>query len=240
MRLRFRHFGANLWARAFLRNCRRQMRDLAVDRAEVQRAIRDRAQALFDQRFDALPDKKARSILAMCSLVLAACEALEKHTAARAAAFDAVRRAFAATGSGPLVWLVKVYLWWHRDPVEDLQGRSFVEQGRRMYGQSMQFAEEKTDESADMLVTRCAFHQFFVDHGRPELTVLVCAWDRNWMDVVDRSGRPIRTERPSTISTGGECCRFRFIRDAHKDALEERDVVLVQIASRSRDEELAV
>jgi hypothetical protein len=215
------------------------MRGLAVDRRAVERAVRERTQRLFDERFESLPDKKARSILAMCSLVLAACETLERHGVERGAAFETVRRAFAATGSGPLVWLVKLYLWWHPDPVEDLSWRSFIEQGRRMYGRSMTFAEEKTADAADMLITRCAFHQFFVDHDRPELTVLVCAWDRNWMDAVDRSSRPIRTERLSTISTGGECCRFRFVRDADKDASVSRDVVLVQLQARTRAEQPA-
>lgn len=239
MRLRFKHFGANLWARAFLRNCRREMKPLAVDRHQVDQAIRRRAQALFDERFDSLPDKKGRPILGMCSLVLAACEALEQQLDDRAAAFDVVRRAFAATYPGPLVWVTRIYLWLHRDPVGNLLGRSLDGLSRRMYGKSMQFTEEKTVESADMLVTHCAFHQFFVDHGRPELTVLVCAWDRAWMDVVNRSSRPIRTERPSTISTGGECCRFRFIRDAAKQDADAHDVVLVQLEAPSGERELA-
>ena len=106
---------------------------------------------------------------------------------------------------------------------------SMAKQGQRMYGKSMEFADENTEDSADMLVTRCAFHEFFVGHGEPSLTVLICAWDRNWMDVIDQSARPVRTERPTTISTGGDCCRFRFIRDAEKSGKEPNDVVLVQL-----------
>jgi hypothetical protein len=75
--------------------------------------------------------------------------------------------------------------------------------------------------------------------GEPSLTVLICAWDRNWMDLIDQSPRPVRTERPSTISTGGDCCRFRFIRDAQKSGKEPNDVVLVQLenARQSRTKE---
>jgi hypothetical protein len=36
-------------------------------------------------------------------------------------------------------------------------------------------------------------------------------------------------ERPSTISTGGDSCRFRFIRDHDKRGVEPVDVVLVQL-----------
>jgi hypothetical protein len=232
MRLRFKNFGANLWARAFLRNCRREMTPRLNDTRAVGQAIRRRAQALFDESFDALPDKQARSILGMCCLVLAAAEELQTSIGDAAVAFDTVRRAFASTYPTPLSWIVRVWLWFHRDPVKNLLGLSFAKLGQRMYGKSMQFADEKTDHAADMLVTRCAFHQFFVDHGRPELTVLVCAWDRAWMDVVDRSSRPIRTERLSTISTGGDCCRFRFVRDEQKHTQEPHDVVLVQLESQ--------
>ena len=233
MRLRFKNFGANMWARAFLRNCRREMSPQVTDPRALDQAIRRRAQALFDARVDGLPDKQARSILGMCCLVLATVEELQNTIGDAAVAFDTVRRAFARTYPTPLSCIVRVWLWLHRDPVKNLLGLSFAKWGQRMYGKSMRFADEKTDHAADMLVTHCAFHQFFVDHGRPELTVLVCAWDRAWMDVMNRSSRPIRTERLSTLSTGGDCCRFRFVRDEHKRAQEPHDVVLVQLESQS-------
>ena len=90
-------------------------------------------------------------------------------------------------------------------------------------------SEEKETNSVDLLVTQCYYHQFFVDHGEPGLTLLVCAWDRNWMNVVDESFRAIRTERPSTISTGGDCCRFRYVRDEDKSGKSLNDIVLVQL-----------
>ena len=168
-------------------------------------------------------------ILAMCSLVLAAFRELQHDLEASSAAFDAVRQAFAMTYPTPMIWLFRLWLWFYGDPVKDLQRRSMAKTGRRMYGKSMEFDEEKTQDSADMLITRCAYHEFFARHGAPELTVLICAWDRVWMDVVDRSSRPIHTERPSTISTGGDCCRFRFVRDSQKAGKEPNDIVLVQL-----------
>ena len=44
--------------------------------------------------------------------------------------------------------------------------------------------------------------------------------------VLDASPRPIRTERPTTISTGAERCHFHFIRDPAKAGKGTRDVVL--------------
>lgn len=232
MRLNFKSLGANFWARGFLRNCRREAKPLVSNVRELDRAIRRRAQELFDEGFDALPDAQGRSILGMCSLVLAANEEMERRASDSQATFDTVRRAFAATYPGPLVWFTRTFLWFTRDPLGSLKRRSLSAISRRMYGQSMEFAEEQTDETADMLVTHCAFHQFFVDHGRPELTVMVCAWDRAWMDAINRSRRPLRSERLSTISTGGDCCRFRFVRDADKRDPDPHDVVLVQLEVR--------
>jgi hypothetical protein len=93
----------------------------------------------------------------------------------------------------------------------------------------MEFAEEKTDDTVVLVVRRCGYHKFFVDHGEPTLTPVLCIFDHVLMDILDRSSRPVRTERPSTISTGGDSCRFRFIRDQDKRAAEPVDVVLVQL-----------
>jgi hypothetical protein len=233
MRLKFRSFSASFWARGFLRNCRREMKPVVDDVRSVERDIRRRAQALFDERARSLPDKQARVITAMCSLVLAAYRSLGDQAREPEAAFETVRRAFARTYPAPMTWTVRLWLLGHRDPVANLRGRSFEKMGQRMYGKSMEFAGESGQDSVTMLVVRCAFHQFFVEHGAGELTPLVCAWDRAWMDAIDRSSRPIRTERPSTISTGGDCCRFRFVRDADKQGQDPNDVVLVQLQSRA-------
>jgi hypothetical protein len=109
---------------------------------------------------------------------------------------------------------------------------NFAARGRKMYGKSMQFDHEHTSDGVDMLVRRCSFHQFFVDHGVPGLTLVVCNWDRNWMDLLNASRRPIRSERPTTISTGGDCCRFRFIRDVEKGEHDTNDVVLTSLSLR--------
>lgn len=100
--------------------------------------------------------------------------------------------------------------------------------GQRMYGTSMGFAQEQTSDRVTLIVNRCAFHRFFVEHGEPELTQLLCAWDRHWMDVIDSSKKPVRTERPTTISTGGDCCRFHFVRDEAKAGKPKSDVILEQ------------
>jgi hypothetical protein len=210
------------------------MTPLVDDMPALENKIRCSAQAVFDEDFGTLPDKQARAFLAMCSLVLASFRELKSVVGDSAVAFDAVRRAFAATGAKPMISLVRLWLWWFRDPVGYLQQRRPIARfARRMYGKSMEFGEEYGEDRADMIVKRCMFHAFFVRHGAGELTPLICAWDRGWMDAVDGSSRPIRTERLSTISTGGDCCRFRLIRDADKPGKQVNDVVLVELQART-------
>jgi hypothetical protein len=205
------------------------MKQLVKDVKSLESDIKREARALFDERVESLPDRQGRTILSMCSLVLAAYRQLKQRLGDPDAAFQTVRMAFERTYATPMRWYFRFWLWMCRDPVGSLQNSSMARVGQWMYGKSMEFADDKSEHSADMLVTRCAFHQFFVEHGEPTLTLLVCAWDRNWMDVVDQSSRPIRTERASTISTGSDSCRFRFVRDEDKSGKQVNDIVLVQL-----------
>jgi hypothetical protein len=234
MRLRFGNLIINVLGYFFLRNCHRELRmktpgaephdaDLLVAR------IRDHTQQVFDASAMALPDPKARAIYAYCSLVLAAFREFRAETGDEAGAYAFARAVFQRTLERPMRWLPKIWLWLARDPVGFLSRWSLARLFQRNQGTSMEFAEEKTDDAVVLVVRRCAYHKFFVDHGEPALTPVLCMFDRVWMEILDRSYRPIRTERPSTISTGGDSCRFRFIRDHDKRGAEPVDVVLVQL-----------
>jgi len=168
-------------------------------------------------------------IYAYCSLLLAAFREFRAETGDAAGAYAFTRTVFQKTLERPWRLLIKLWLWLAHDPVGFLSRWSLARFFQRNQGTSMEFAEEKTDDTVVLVVRRCAYHQFFVDHGEPALTPVLCMFDRIWMEVIDRSPRPIRTERPSTISTGGDSCRFRFIRDRNKHGVEPVDVVLVQL-----------
>ena len=191
--------------------------------------IRDHTQQVFDASVAALPDPQARVIYAYCSLLLATFREIRAETGDPAGAYAFARTVFQQTLERPWRLLIKLWLWLVRDPVGFLSRWSLARLSQRSYGTSMEFAEEKTDDTVALVVRRCAYHQFFVDHDEPTLTPVLCMFDRIWMDVINRSPRPIRTERPSTISTGGDSCRFRFIRDHNKHSAEPADVVLVQL-----------
>ena len=206
MRMTFGHGTANGWARSFLRHWTAKVnKALPGDGRHVVHRVRDAAQTLFDARSHALPDTQARLHLGMCVLVLAGYQELLAQAGDPQQAFAVVRETFhraSRTSVRLMRLLTRVMLWCIRDPVTWLSRKSLAALHRRQYGAGMGFEDKVAPDRATLIVTRCAFHQFFVEHGAPQLTRIMCEWDRNMLDVLDASPRPIRTERPTTISTG--------------------------------------
>jgi len=234
MRLQFGNPVINVLGYFFIRNCRRELRRKAPgadapDADLLAARIRDHTRQVFDRSVMALPDPQARVIYAYCSLLLAAFREFRAETGDAVGAYAFARTVFQQTLERPFSWLIRLWLWLVRDPVGFLSRWSLARLFQRSQGTGMEFAEEKTDDTVVLVVNRCAYHKFFVDHGEPALTPVLCMFDRVWMEIIDLSSRPIRMERPSTISTGGDTCRFRFIRHHNKRGAEPVDVVLVQL-----------
>jgi hypothetical protein len=61
-------------------------------------------------------------------------------------------------------------------------------------------------------VHRCHYHDVLVANGVPELTPVLCAFDRNWIDVIDPGRHGFRFARETTIGMGGTHCPFHFSR----------------------------
>jgi len=229
MGVNFGSFMANAWGRSFLRHCAGELKQNLPDPRGTVRRIQKDAESRFWECEDTLPDKQTKSLIASCCLVLAAYRDLQSQCA-EDQAFEIVRRAVYRTYQTPMRFMARVWLWLTRDPVKRLGQQWWKKQSQRMYGAGMQFDQEETADSVDLLVRRCAFHQFFVERGEPALTRVFCEWDRNWMDIVNEPGRQLRTERPTTISTGGDCCRFRIVRAEEGNSQDPNDIVLLQIS----------
>ena len=228
MRVRFGSFMANVWASSFLGHCAGEMKGVVPDGKSAAKRIRDNAQALFRQR-EPFPDKQARMVIGPCCLVLAAYREVRGRLA-ESDAFELVRAAVSRTFQKPMRLVTRLWLWLTRDPLKRLRGQRWKDLSRRMYGASLEFDQEETEGSVDLIVRRCAYHQFFLEAGEPALTRVFCAWDRNWMDIVDQPGRPVRAERPSTISTGGDCCRFRLARTRGEVSKGPEDIILLGLS----------
>lgn len=221
---------ATMWSLGYLRQLRREAGGALPGRGRsIAKATAREARRTFADREGSLPDKQGRTILAMCSLVLASYRELVSACGDEERAFQILRNAFRQTYRPMGRLMYAPWVWFSRDPVGALERSDLTRSGVLLFGSSMSFSQEADESSVSMIVDRCAFHQFFVEQGEPGLTRLICAWDRSWMDVIDGSAKPIRTERRTTISTGGDRCRFRFVRDSDKQGKPVNDVVLDQL-----------
>ncbi len=222
----FGDMGADLWRRGFLRHWRREVAlVLPGSEKRVVERTGESARERFQTRRHTVPDRQGLAIVATCSLILAAYETLVSEQVERAVAYEAVRRTFLATFRTPMRLMTRVLLAMSRDPVRSLSEGSFLRRVRQAFGRTMGFDQIDERDRVTLVVTGCAFHRFFVEEGQPLLTRIVCESDRSWMDAANASRRPIRMERPRTISTGGGQCEFVQVRSS-EGAANADDVVL--------------
>jgi len=215
-----------IFSRQYLRHLTRLLMGKvpSLDTSLLVKEIKECAKEVMEKERFSIPDRQAYLILILCAYVLASFQRVKEQTLSSDEAFEVVRKAFRKTFQIPYQLLTRIYLWVHKDPFHALSKYSMPEINYKLFGSSMCFEERKNDNQFDLIVTRCAFHAFFVKHGEPQLTRLFCEWDRNWMDVANASSRPIRVDRPSALSMGDEQCIFQFVYDETKPK-PENDVV---------------
>jgi hypothetical protein len=186
------------------------------------------AQKLFEQHHQACLDIQSRIILELCCLALASYRVLVAETNNPQTAYLIVKGTIEQLYQGFGRFMFRPLLWLASDPVKTMSNINWKKWNQLIYGKGMEFDQEVTSDRFTLIVNRCAFHKFFVEQGEPRLTQAFCAWDRLWMDVINDSNRPVRTERPITISTGADCCQFQCVRDMEKIGKAKNDVILEQ------------
>jgi hypothetical protein len=81
------------------------------------------------------------------------------------------------------------------------------------FGSSFQFERERDDDQAYLLnVRKCFWHQFFIAVDHPQLTPVLCEFDRNWFEAISPERHGVRFERKTTLGFGGSHCPFHFFR----------------------------
>jgi hypothetical protein len=219
--------GANLWAWRFLAHLRREVDRTLPGRGRALAArVRDAAAAVWEAERDRMADAQAGTIVATCALALAGDRLLAAEFADPKDARALLRRAFLGTWRAPARIGTWVAIRLVPSPAAVVTRFPFARFMRWTYGSGMQTRWEPRAPGGDLVVTACAFHRFFEAHGAPELTSLVCEWDRTWMDVLDAAPAAIRTARPTTIASGGSECRFRFVSDGAPKPAPASDVAL--------------
>lgn len=210
MNKKFPSFAGNVWAGSFCRALRRELRGVVGEPGSIVREARQRAVEMYRGLEGSMSDPREESMIASCCLVLATYRVLVAQLP-EAEVIRHIQNAVALVFQKPMRMLMRVWLWFARRPISGLSKNRWRRFSEWMYGPGMGFSQEEDLEKVDLIVHRCAFHRFFVEHDAPQLTRVFCLWDRNWMDVINSSRRTVRTERPSTLASGGDCCRFRVV-----------------------------
>ncbi|SHK69078.1 L-2-amino-thiazoline-4-carboxylic acid hydrolase [Rhodothermus profundi] len=175
-------------------------------------ALHEEAEQLRQSNQDLALDPPAQVHLLMTSYVLAGYRILQDHGLSPEAARALLQQAFAGMGRR-WIWL---FTWLQmrlaRNPLEMLR-QTARRRARTDYGATFHFSETGNAEAFTLLVHRCFYYDFFRRNGHPELTLIFCAWDRNWADAIRPERDGVRFERPTTLAEGQDACRFVFRRD---------------------------
>ncbi len=203
---------ANMWRRGFLRALKREVRFLLPSETEqVMMAVREDAQSIFDKHSHEARDPQGMMAIGLPALVLATHRELIARGVSQSVAFEVLRRSYRSTFESQMRWLTRLEVFFLRDPVKFYE-RNFIPILNSYFGKSFTWDKKRTDAGWALVATQCGVWDMFSAEGAPELTRLICEWDRNWLNVLDRSRRPIATRRTMTLSTGGSHCEFHFDR----------------------------
>lgn len=177
----------------------------------VRADIQARHEKLVADNQHLVVDELARHNLRVTLLVAAAYDVL-RPSLGRAGAMAAVEAALVEPLAPFVQEATRAMLDHAPDPY-----RAMVELAKsretESFGAGFEFRHAVDDgERFHQDVHRCHYHDVLAANGMPELTPAMCAFDRNWIDVIDPARHGFRFDRETTIGTGGTHCPFHFTR----------------------------
>jgi hypothetical protein len=179
-------------------------------------AMRERHQNLETANRHLIIDEPARYNLRMTLALVAAYEFLQPRVG-RDDALAALRTAFVE----PLGDGVREGTRAMLDNVPDpFQAMVEVSKSREVqaFGEGFTFRRPVDDDQRYYVdIHRCFYHDVLVAHSMPELTPVMCAFDKNWIEAIDPDKHGFRFERATTIGLGGSHCPFHFSRTGADD-----------------------
>jgi len=172
--------------------------------------IRQRADEIAGQHAARTPDQVSAHNLRYACAILAAHEALVERGLADSA-LGILRDTFSAAGDF-VRHKTRAGLDASADPFRELVNVSKAREAQQ-FGTGFELARVRDDDHQYLLdVRRCLWHDFFVDVGRPELTVVLCDFDSTWFTAIDPARHGFRFQRETTLGYGGGHCPFHFLR----------------------------
>jgi hypothetical protein len=171
-----------------------------------------RTEMLVEANRHRVVDRASGSHLWMCATLTATYQVLRSHARTRDEALAIAREVFLGTGAKAPAWLMRFLPKLVRDPFRFTVNVSKTKQVA-YYGSTFDRVVEQDDDDAyRMTVTRCFYHRFLEDHGVLELGSAFCEKDFEWAHAIDPGTHRFAFERPTTLLTGGDACRFEMRR----------------------------
>jgi len=174
----------------------------------VKEKISSRATLIFEGNLYHVADETAQFHTLLMSYVLASIQVItEQHNEKVAKTF--VKETFSEIGEFWVAISFKVGMFLSPNKF-DFIIKNCGDGIKDYYGLGFDI-EVNTDRKNYLLtrVTKCGFHEFFKNNGRPELTTLLCERDNIWSNLL-KNNKYIDFDRPSTIASGNKTCDFIF------------------------------
>lgn len=174
---------------------------------EIARKVRRAYPLIIEGNRDLLIDRPAHQNMTMAAVVLASYRALMAELDDEAKVIRALKDTFCKFVKAPLQLGLRTALTLSGDPLK-LVAKAFSNSVcEKVYGATFVFETELTPYQLRLETKRCFFFEFFRAQGLPHLTEVLCAWDSNWVDVVNNGRWGVRAVYHSRYSTGGTVCR---------------------------------
>jgi hypothetical protein len=187
--------------------------------ADLVAAIRARQEELESTNAQMIVDEPARYNLRM-TLALAAAYQLLLPLLGRDDTIDALEVAFTGPLAPALREGTRAMLDAAPDPYQAMVALTKSRE-RDAFGAGFTFRRPVDDDQRYYLdVHRCFYHDVLAANSAAELTPVMCAFDKAWIEAIDPARHGFRFERVTTIGLGGSHCPFHFSRtDPGRDAV---------------------
>ena len=183
-------------------------RSLPVD---LVAAIRARQEELESANADMIVDEPARYNLRM-TVALAAAYQLLLPLLGRDDAIAAIEAAFTGPLGPALREGTRAMLDAAPDPYRAMVALTKSRE-RDAFGAGFTFRRPVDDDQRYHLdVHRCFYHDVLAANTATELTPVMCAFDKAWIEAIDPARHGFRFNRVTTIGMGGSHCPFHFSR----------------------------
>ncbi|MGB5819557.1 MAG: L-2-amino-thiazoline-4-carboxylic acid hydrolase [Saonia sp.] len=174
-----------------------------------EKAVISRSSELVALNKDLWEDQQSYEHLHTTSLVIASYEALKKLCGVKTA-LEIIRYAFVDSLSF-ITRQTEQFLNASKDPFSAIVEIS--KQKEEAYGKTFSFYRKQDDDLAYLLeIKKCFYCKVLKLNKAEELMPIFCDFDTNWMMAINPEKHKFKFERPETIGTGGNICKFYFTR----------------------------